>query len=113
VKRQAKKFYEQAKKQCGGGFKLGDIVLVPLDTVHRTKVDGAGIVGAVVESNKKHASCHVAVKAGVLNCFYVYHKLRVVVEHSNDRILNGYRKYFRVGWVFQRLPKERLQEVNH
>jgi hypothetical protein len=102
VKRQAKKFYEQAKKQCGGGFKLGDIVLVPLDTVDRTKVDGAGIVGVVVESNKKHASCRVAVKAGVLNHLYVYHKLRAVPERSNDCMLNGLEEVF---WGWKGLPR--------
>jgi hypothetical protein len=51
VKKQANRVYKQAKKQDGGGSNIGDIVLVPLDTVDRTKVDGAGIVGVVVESN--------------------------------------------------------------
>jgi hypothetical protein len=73
VNKQSKRVYEQAKERDGGGFRVGDIVRVPLDNVGRTKVDRAGIVGVVVESNKKHASCRVAVKAGLkrvspLNC---------------------------------------------
>jgi hypothetical protein len=52
VKKRSKRVYEQAKEQDGGGFKVGDIVLVPLDNVDRTKVDRAGIVGVVVESNE-------------------------------------------------------------
>ncbi len=102
VKKQAERVYEQAKKQHGGELKVGDIVLVPVNNVDRTKVDGAGIVGVVVESNEKHASCCVAVNAGVLNCLYVYHKLRAVAKHSNDRMLNGLEEVFQ-GWMV--LPK--------
>jgi hypothetical protein len=62
----------------------------------------------VVESNKKHASCRVAVKAGVLKCLYVYHKLRAVPEHSNDCMLNSLEEVFR-GW--KGLPRITEREV--
>ncbi len=56
----------------------------------------------VVESNKKRASYHVAVKAGVLNRLYVYHKLRAVPERSNDCMLNGLEEVF---WGWKGLPR--------
>jgi len=38
-------------------FKLGDVVLVPLDDVDCTKVDGANLLGVVVTINKLNATC--------------------------------------------------------
>jgi hypothetical protein len=45
-------------------FKLGDIVLVPLDDVDRTKVDGGNLCGVVVTINKDKSTCQVAGEAG-------------------------------------------------
>ena len=44
----------------------------------------------------------MAVKVGVLNCVYVYHKLRGVAKRLNDHMLNGLEEVFQ-GWMG--LPK--------
>ena len=54
------------KKSPSLVFKLGDVVLVPLDDVDCTKVDGANILGVIVTMNKLHSTCRVAVEQGVL-----------------------------------------------
>ena len=66
-------------------FKPGDVVLVPLDDVDRTKVDGGNLCGVVVTIDKKKTTCRVAVKQGLLHRAYVYHKLKPVPEASNNR----------------------------
>jgi hypothetical protein len=66
-------------------FKPGDVVLVPLDDVDRTKVDGGNICDIVVTIDKKKSTCRVAVKKGLLHRAYVYHKLKPVPEASNNR----------------------------
>ncbi len=40
------------KKSTSQVFKTGDVVLVPLDNVDRTKVDGANLAGIVVSVSK-------------------------------------------------------------
>ena len=65
-------------------FKLGDGVLVPLDDVDQTKVDGANLCGVVVTVNKDKLTCCVAVKQGLLPHAYVYHKLKPVPKTSNN-----------------------------
>ena len=66
-------------------LKLGDIVLVPLNDVDCTKVDGKNLVGVIVSINKNKSTCKVAVKQGLLHRAYVYHSLRLVLEASNNR----------------------------
>jgi hypothetical protein len=53
-------------KSLTSTLKLGDIVLVPLDEVDHTKVDGGNLVGAIVLINKDKSTCQVAVKQGLL-----------------------------------------------
>ncbi len=65
-------------------FKLGDVVLVPLDAVNCTKVDGGNLAGVVVLINKSKSTCRVAVKEGLLHHAYVYHVLKPVAEASNN-----------------------------
>jgi len=72
------------KKSPSLVFKLGDVVMVPLDDVDRTKVDGANLIGVVVTINKLNATCRVAVKQGVLARAYAYHVIRPVPEASNN-----------------------------
>jgi len=54
------------KKSPSLVFKLGDVVLAPLDDVDRTKVDRANILGVIVTMTKLHSTCRVAVEQGVL-----------------------------------------------
>jgi hypothetical protein len=70
-------------------IKKGDVVLVPLDDVDRTKVDGGNLCGVVVSVNKATSTCRVAVAQGQLHRAYVYHALKLVPEASNDINLNN------------------------
>ena len=72
-------------------IKKGDVVLVPLDDVDRTKVDGGNLSGVVVSINKLNSSCRVAVAQGLLHHVYVYHALKLLPEASNDINLNNLR----------------------
>jgi len=65
-------------------IKTGDVVLVPLDEVDCTKVDGGNLCGVVVSTNKLNGSCRVAVKQGLLHRAYVYHHVKPVAEASNN-----------------------------
>jgi len=65
-------------------FKVGDVVLVPLDAVDCTKVDGGSLAGVVVSINKAKSTCRVAVQHGLLHHAYVYHVLKPVPESSNN-----------------------------
>ena len=73
------------KKSPTSKITLGDVVLVPLDGVDRTKVDGGSLVGVIVSINKDKSTCRVAVKRGVLKRAYSHHNLRIVPEASNNR----------------------------
>ncbi len=66
-------------------LKLGDIVLVPLNDVDRTKVDGGNLAGVIVLINKDKSTCRVAVKQGLLPQAYIFHSFRVVPKASNNR----------------------------
>jgi hypothetical protein len=72
------------KKSPSQVFKLGDVVLIPLDNVNRSKVDGANLAGVVVLINKDKSTCWVAVKQGLLPRAYMYHVLKPVPEASNN-----------------------------
>ncbi len=85
VQKKANSIMEKVlKKSPSQVFKLGDVVLIPLDDVDCTKVDGANLAGVVVLINKDKSTCRVAVKQGVLHCAYVYHVLKPVPEASNN-----------------------------
>ena len=62
----------------------GDIVLVPLDDVDRTKVDSGNLCGIVVSVNKLNSSCKVAMAQGLLHRAYAYHSLKLLPKASND-----------------------------
>ncbi len=72
VQKRANKVAAKAlKKSPGLVFKMGDVVLVPLDDVDRTKVDGANLAGVIVSMNKDKSTCRVAVEQGLLHQAYV------------------------------------------
>jgi hypothetical protein len=72
-------------------IKRGDVVLVPLDDVDRTKVDGGNLCGVVVSVNKLNSSCRVAVAQGLLHRAYAYHILKLLPTASNNIDLNNLR----------------------
>jgi ribosomal protein S17 len=73
---------------------VGDVVLVPLDNVDRTKVDGGNLIGVVISTDKNKTTCRVAVKHGVLHKAYAYHALKLLPGTSNDIDLNDLREAF-------------------
>jgi hypothetical protein len=83
-KRANKVAAKAVKKSPGLVFKMGDVVLIQLDNVDCTKVDGAKLVGVIVSMNKDKSKCRVAVKQGLLHQAYVYHCLKPVPETSNN-----------------------------
>jgi hypothetical protein len=94
------------KKSTRSVFKEGDVILVPLDDVNRTKVDGVSICEVICQI--KNNMCTVAVKEGVLQKSYVYHRLRGVPEASNDHALMELDKAY-LGW--RGMPKITEQEA--
>ena len=78
-------------------FKLGDVVLVPLDDVDCTKVDGANLLGVVVTINKLNATCRVAVKQGIHKCAFAYHVIKPVPEALNNLDAMDLREAYE-GW---------------
>ena len=82
------------EKSPTSALKLGDIVLVPLDEVDRTKVDGGNLVGVIVSINKDKSTCRVAVKRGVLKRAYSHHNLRIVPDASNNRMVMDLEEAF-------------------
>jgi hypothetical protein len=70
-------------------IKKGNVVLVPLDDLNRTKVDGGNLSGVVVSINKLNSSCRVAVAQGLLHRAYAYHTLKLLPKASNDIDLNN------------------------
>jgi hypothetical protein len=65
-------------------FKVGDVVLIPLNDVDHTKVDGANLASVVVLINKDKSTFWVAVKQGLMHHAYAYHVLKPVPEASNN-----------------------------
>jgi hypothetical protein len=59
-------------------------VLIPLDDVDRTKIDGANLAGVVVSINKNTSACWVVVKQSLLHRAYVHHVLKPVLKDSNN-----------------------------
>ena len=89
LQNRADKVRERAlSKSPTASFKAGDVCLVRLDDVDRTKVDGGNLVGVIVEINSDKSVAKVATKYGLLSRSYAYHKLQPVNEKANNRITN-------------------------
>jgi hypothetical protein len=80
--------------KAGSEVLLEAVVLVPLDNVDRTKVDGGNLIGVVIFTDKNKTTCRVAVKNGVLQKAYAYHALKLLPGTSNDIDLNDLRGAF-------------------
>ena len=87
------------KKRPTQVFKHGDLVLVPLNDVDRTKVDGTNLAGVAVSISKLASTCQVAVKQGLLNHAYAYHVLKPIPEGSNNLDAMDLRDAFE-NWQF-------------
>ena len=95
LQNRADKVRERAlSKSPTASFKAGDVCLVRLDDVDRTKVDGGNLVGVIVEINSDKSVAKVATKYGLLSRSYAYHKLQPVNEKANNRITNDLEDAF-------------------
>jgi hypothetical protein len=85
-------------------------VLIPLDAVDCTKVDGGNLAGVVVLINKAKSSCRLAVQQGLLYRAYVYHVLKPIPESSNNLDVMNLREAYK-DW--RSLPKITEREGAH
>jgi len=91
-------------------IKKGDIVLVPLDDVDRTKVDSGNLCGVVVSVNKLNSSCKVAMAQGLLHRAYAYHSLKLLPKASNDIDLSNLQDTYE---IYRSLPRLTEREAAH
>ena len=89
----ATKVYNRVKSRSGN-VTVGDVVHIGIVPQDRGKVDATNLTGVVVNINDHYGVCQVAVKTGLLRPWYVYHKLRVLTEKSNDRKLHDLEDTF-------------------
>ncbi len=109
VKTRAERVKTKAIKSSPSlSFKLGNVVLDPLDDVDQTKVDGPSLIGVAVSINKDTSTCQVVVKSWLLHRAYVFHALGAVPKTSNDRVTNDLEVAFN-DW--KGLPKTTEQEA--
>ena len=90
------KFAESMKKSAqkrSGDEKIcevGEVVLdVALKNEDKAKVDLGNLSGVMVKADKTRSEVRVAVKLGLLNSWYVYHRLGQVTGVGNNVELNG------------------------
>ncbi len=103
VQKKAKVVTKKAlTKPLTSPLKLGNIILVPLNEVDHTKVDGGNLAGVIMLINKDKSTCRVAVKQGLLPRAYIFHSLRVVPKASNNRKVMDLKEAY-IHW--QGLPK--------
>jgi hypothetical protein len=90
------KFAESMKKSAqkrSGDEKIcevGEVVHdVALKNEDKAKVDSGNLTGVIVKVDKTRSQARVAVKSGLLNSWYVYHRLGRVTGVGNNVELNG------------------------
>ncbi len=96
------------KKSPTATFKKGDVCLVPLDDVDKTKVDSGNLVGVIVDMNDYKSVAKVATKHGLLQRNYAYHRLQPVKENADNRATNDLEDAY-LNW--KGLPKITEQEA--
>ena len=96
------------KKSPTATFSKGEMCLVLLHDVDRTKVDSGNLVGVIVDINPDKSVAKVATKHGVLHRSHAYHRLQPVSENANNRATNDL-EYSYLNW--QGLPKISEQEA--
>ena len=67
----------------------GEVVHVPLKDMDKAKVDTGNLTGVIVQVDKTRSQSRVAVKTGLLKCWYVYHQQGRITGSGNDVELNG------------------------
>ncbi len=72
------------KKGVSKVFDVGEVVLVPLANVDKSKVDAQNLTGVIVKINTNRMLARVVVKSGLLKQWYSYHKLTIVVCKGNN-----------------------------
>ena len=67
---------------------VGDVVHIPLLQQDRAKVDAHNCTVIVVSINNHFGVCQLVVKDGILQTWYVFHKIRHLPDLGTDRYLN-------------------------
>jgi len=65
-----------------------------IEGVDCTKVDPGNLIGVVVSTDKRHSTCRIAVKHGLLHRAYIYHAVKTVDPASNNMDLHDLRDAF-------------------
>jgi hypothetical protein len=107
------KFAESMKKSAqkrSGDEKIcevGEVVHdVALKNEDKAKVDSGNLTGVIVKVDKTRSQARVAVKSGLLNSWYVYHRLGRVTGVGNNVELNGLTDALN-GWESMKIISER------
>jgi hypothetical protein len=98
LEKKAKKMRDNAMKRMGKDgekvFAVGEIVQVPLSDLDVSKVDNKTLTGVIVQVNPGNMTARVVVKAGLLESWYQYHKLRRVVGIGGNMKLLGWEEAY-------------------
>ena len=99
---------KRAREQSGGEkvCEVGEVVLVPVSDMDRSKVDPANLLGVIVQVDKTRSSARVAVKTGLLKNWYAYHRLGHVKGDGNNVELNGLSEVLK-NWQTLKVTSER------
>ena len=85
---------------------VGEVVHVALKNEDKAKVDAGNLTWVVVKVNNSRCQARVAVKAGLLKSWYVYHRLGRVTGKGNNVELNGLTDALN-GWESMKIISER------
>ncbi len=85
---------------------VGEMVNVAQKNEDKAKVEEGNLTGVVVKVNKSPCQARVAVKAGLLKSWYVYHRLGRVTGKGNNVELNGLTDTLN-GWESMKIISER------
>jgi hypothetical protein len=99
------------KKGVGKIFEVGEVVLVPLADVDKSKVDAQNLTGVIVEIDINRMLAWVVGKSGLLKQWYSYHKLTRVVGKGNNIELLGLQEAY-LGWGLMKVISEQEASRN-
>ncbi len=108
MEKYAESMKKSAHKRSGADkiCEVGEVVHVALKNEDKAKMDSGNLTGVIVKVNKRHCQAHVAVKAGLLKSWYVYHRLGQVTGKGNNVELNGLTDALN-GWESMKIISER------
>jgi hypothetical protein len=92
-----------------GNIHVRGVMHIPLVQQDMCKVDAHNGTDIIVNINQSSGVCQVAVKSGVLWPWYVYHKLRVIPDISNNKTSTTQITHSKIGKQWTSLhPRQHL-----